>query len=149
MARHDALGVATWFLAWAEGEDAPVSNLKLQKLLYYAQGHCLGLNHAPLFDDRIEAWAHGPVVPTVYHRFKASGSRAIELDAELAASFDWDEYRDVEQLLIRVWNTYGPYDAWALRNRTHGEAPWVKAFAPDERAIEISQASLEAFFTEK
>ncbi len=149
MGTHTALDVATWFLAWAEGEDAPVSNLKLQKLLYYAQGHHLAANHNVLFDDRIEAWAHGPVVPAVYHEFKRCGSGPILFDDRMAAEFDWDDYRDVEKLLIRVWNTYAPYDAWALRNRTHAETPWIEAFSPDERRIEITKDSLEAFFADK
>lgn len=45
-------------------------------------------------------------------------------DAGGPDSFDWDDYRDVEEDLIRVWNTYGQFEAWSLRNRTHREPPW-------------------------
>ena len=64
MAKFRAREIAEWFLAWAEDIEADISNLKLQKLLYYAQGHYLARTGVPLFDDVIQAWAHGPVVPT-------------------------------------------------------------------------------------
>ena len=65
---HTALDVAKWFLTYnkimmdSDGAEY-ISNLKLQKLLYYAQGTFLAVTGFPLFDDAIEAWTHGPVVP--------------------------------------------------------------------------------------
>lgn len=50
--------------------EEPISNLKLQKLLYYMQGFHLAYFDTPLFDDDIEAWMYGPVVPCVYNHFK-------------------------------------------------------------------------------
>ncbi|HSX79064.1 MAG TPA: type II toxin-antitoxin system antitoxin SocA domain-containing protein, partial [Candidatus Saccharimonadia bacterium] len=60
----DCYDVAQYFLAKAD-EDAGdlMSNLKLQKLVYYAQGFALALLDKPLFPQCIEAWIHGPVVP--------------------------------------------------------------------------------------
>jgi uncharacterized phage-associated protein len=52
--------------------------LRVQKLLYYLQGWSLALRGRPLFEERIEAWKLGPVVPEVYHRFKSFGSQVIE-----------------------------------------------------------------------
>lgn len=59
-----ALDVAKYFLFLARNREAgdTISNLKIQKMLYYAQGYSLALFNKPLFDDRIEAWKHGPVV---------------------------------------------------------------------------------------
>jgi uncharacterized phage-associated protein len=51
-----------------------MSNLKLQKLMYYAQGFSLVLFNKPLFPERIEAWIHGPVIPAVYHKYKGYGA---------------------------------------------------------------------------
>ena len=67
--------VAQYFLAKAD-EDAGdlMSNLKLQKLVYYAQGFALVLLEKPLFPERIEAWIHGPVVP---HAISTAGDRAL------------------------------------------------------------------------
>lgn len=128
---HTANDIADWFLAWAEAEDAELSNLKLQKLLYYAQAHHLGQTGTALFGDPIEAWAHGPVVPAIYRKFKRYGKNPIDPDKALPGSFSWDDYRDVEDHLIAVWNTYGKYSAWALREKTHREMPWRETFDHD------------------
>ena len=75
MANHTARQITEWFLAWGEHNDAPLSNLKLQKLLYYAQGHYLGDHAKPLFEDEIEAWVHGPVVRSIYHFLSAQSRK--------------------------------------------------------------------------
>ena len=60
--------IAKYFLAQADEEIGDlISNLKLQKLVYYAQGFYLALHDEALFPEDIEAWTHGPVVPVLYH----------------------------------------------------------------------------------
>src|SRR3990167_3308538 len=54
-----------------------ISNLKLQKLVYYAQGFFLAMHETPLFENDIEAWTHGPVVPELYRQFKEFGRNSI------------------------------------------------------------------------
>ena len=135
-AKYSAMTVAKWFVAWAEAEDADLSNLKLQKLLYYAQGHHLARTGEPLFHETIEAWSHGPVVPQVYRAFKEFGSSDIRLP-ELD-TFRWDQVDpDTADFLILVWNTYGEFAAWRLRNMTHEDAPWKANFKPGERNLHI------------
>jgi len=146
MTKHTARQVADWFLAWSDHNEATVSNLKLQKLLYYAQGHHLGGHGTPLFDDDIEAWAHGPVVRSVYHDLKCYGNGPIDVEVALDDSFDWGDFRDVEDDLMRVWNTYGKYEAWALRNRTHREAPWKSTFEHGTKYLVIPQDAMRDFF---
>ena len=144
---HTANEIADWFIAWAEDEhEATLSNLKLQKLLYYAQGHHLGRTGLPLFPDRIQAWSHGPVVPEIYHRFKKYGRSEISPDDEISDDFNWDDYSDVSRELIQTWNTYGHLSAWSLRDRTHREEPWKKAFN-GERNVVIDADSMKAFFS--
>ena len=58
---------ALYLLSKQDSEEPDISNLKLLKLLYYAQGTFLALYGRPLFNESIEAWLHGPVVPDVYH----------------------------------------------------------------------------------
>lgn len=142
---YPALTIAKWFVAWAEAEDADLSNLKLQKLLYYAQGHHLGAHGTPLFEDPVQAWAHGPVVPNVYHPFKEFGSGDVHLSD--SDPFEWtDVDEDTTDLLIRTWNTYGGYAAWRLRNLTHRERPWANVFDFNERSTVISQDSMRSHF---
>ncbi len=65
-----------------------MSNLKLQKLLYDAQGHYLGGHGQPLFEDPIEAWVHGPVVPSTYYERQRYGSGNVDVHVEVGDDFD-------------------------------------------------------------
>lgn len=145
---YSATTIAKWFVDWANAEDADLSNLKLQKLLYYAQGHHLAVFGQPLFNDKIQAWSHGPVVPDVYHQFKGFKSGSILLNDD--DPFDWDDVDpDTTQFLIKVWNTYGGIAAWKLRNMTHAESPWKDHFTQGEYYTVIPEDEIRAFFLER
>ena len=60
-----------------------LTNMKVNKLVYFAQGHCLSKYGRPLFTEPIEAWPHGPVVPEVYRAYRKYGDRPIEKYDEL------------------------------------------------------------------
>lgn len=128
MAAHTASQVAKWFLAHnriaAEDEGGElISNLKLQKLLYYAQGCFLAVTGEPLFNDNILAWQHGPVVESVYHEYKSNGANGIHFDED----FDPSSFTPAENdLLSEVYDVFGQYSAWKLRNMTHNETPWME-----------------------
>jgi len=99
-----------------------ISNLKLQKLVYYAQGFYLAIFDKPLFVDDISAWTHGPVIPDLYHQYKAYGSNPIPpIDR-----FDTQRLtKDESEMIEEVYEVFGQYSAWKLRNMTHEEAPWL------------------------
>lgn len=135
--------VAEYFIAYSDNEEVDfISNLKLQKLVYYAQGFNLALYDKPLFLERIEAWQHGPVIPNLYHYYKENGSDPIRY----TGIFNPDKY-SAEQLglLNEIYNVYGQFSAWKLRNLTHLEKPWIDAF-DNKYDNEISQESLKEFF---
>jgi uncharacterized phage-associated protein len=98
-----------------------ISNLKLQKLLYYAQGVHLAYFQKPLFEDEIHAWPYGPVVEIVYHNFKNFGSNAIFLSDEMAEP---NLLKPQFQLINRVFSELGQYSGWKLSAMTHDENPW-------------------------
>ena len=132
--------VANYFLALAD-EDAGdlMSNLKLQKLVYYAQGFHLAVFDAPLFPEPIEAWTHGPVVPELYHAYKNYGSGAIPPPV-----VDFSIYSDdLRNLLDEVYRNYAQFSAWRLRNMTHNEPPWVDNVS---RSDEITYEELQDYF---
>lgn len=141
MSRITARDVADYFLASVDEESGDnISNLKLQKLVYYAQGFHLAIHGEPLFDDPIVAWAHGPVVPSLYHAFKDHGAGAIPRPDDFTGS----KYApEVSELLDEVLEVYGQFSAWKLRDMTHDELPW-KSVSPNEL---ISQDSLRDFFS--
>lgn len=143
---YPALTIARWFVAWAEAEEDEVSNLKLQKLLYYAQGHHLARYGRPLFREQVQAWSHGPVVPEAYRAFKRFGAAPLELTE--SDNFSWDDVdADTAQFLGEVWNTYGGYSAGRLRNMTHDESPWRDNWrGDDDRGAVISVGDMQAYF---
>ncbi|WP_208932366.1 Panacea domain-containing protein [[Haemophilus] ducreyi] len=59
-----------YFLSQCNSEENGdlISNLKIQKLVYYAQGFSLAINNKPLFSEKIQAWTHGPVTPELYNK---------------------------------------------------------------------------------
>lgn len=119
-----------------------ITNLKLQKLLYYLQGYHLAFFDAPFFDDTIEAWTYGPVVPDVYHRFKDNKSLAIELEDEAIEEIDFKP--KVQNMFEQVMKEYGKFSAIRLMEMTHMEKPWKEAFKKPTRII--SKKTMKSFF---
>ncbi|WP_340124450.1 Panacea domain-containing protein [Methylobacter svalbardensis] len=105
-----------------KNEGDGISNLKLQKLVYYAQGFYSAIFNKPLFNNDIAAWAHGPVVPDLYHAYKQHGSNRIPVPV----GFDRSSLNSEEiELVEEVFEVFGQYSAWKLRNMTHEESPWL------------------------
>ena len=98
-----------------------ISNLKLQKLLYYMQGFHLAYFNAPFFNEPIEAWTFGPVVPVVFQEFKRYKQRAIN-PANYSDELVLTE--DEQQLFDMVYGEYNRFSAVTLMNMTHNEGPW-------------------------
>src|SRR5690625_1686548 len=148
MSLHNARSIANWFMAWAgDVEEADISNLKIQKLLYYAQGEHYAETGQPLFSDDFQAWAHGPVVPSVYRDLKKWQGSPIDVDEALPDDYDCSDYRDVEEELLKVWNTIGIYSAWSLRNITNNSAPLRDGFRHDNRNAGNSKGAIKSFLT--
>lgn len=119
----DTRDVAKCFLFLDDANDGEgITNLKLQKLVYYAQGFFGAIFETPLFNDNIEAWTHGPVTPELYHAYKAFGAERITYDGD----FNNDSLTAEEYGLIdEIYSVFGQFSAWKLRDMTHGEAPWL------------------------
>ena len=121
--------IASYFIQLANETGSFISNLKLQKLVYYAQAWHLALQEAPLFDTDFQAWIHGPVVPELYQKYKSFGWEPIIENAKPNLS------PDVQKFLAEVADEYFALDAYELEQMTHIEPPWNRArgvIAPDE-----------------
>jgi len=135
--------VANYFLM--KGEDAGdlISNLKLQKLAYYAQGFSLALLGKPLFGEQVEAWMHGPVVPELYHKYKEQGNQGLVASESVdLGKFSADE----QELLDEVFKVYGQFSAWKLRNMSHEELPWQSTYVEGESSKAIPHEVMNDFF---
>lgn len=141
---YKALDIAKKLIFKAQ-EDEPnggerLTNLKLQKLLYYQQGYHLAVFGTPLFSEPIEAWMYGPVVPVVYDEYSRYGSAVLPEEACPICLTD-----DEESLFNEVYDSYRDFSAIGLMNRTHSERPWVES-CPHDRGTVISCASMETYF---
>ncbi|MGP8235318.1 MAG: Panacea domain-containing protein [Limisphaerales bacterium] len=133
--------VADYFLAQQNAEAGDlISNLKLQKLLYYAQGLHVASEKRPLFADKIHAWKHGPVVPSVYHKFKKFGCKSLPLPKGFDPLVIPVRAR---KFLDEVYKVYGQFSAWKLREMTHEEPPFLAAASDNG---EITLASMAEYF---
>jgi len=110
--------VANYFIWLANETGSFISNLKLQKLVYYAQAWHLALSNTPLFPEDFEAWIHGPVIPELYQKYKRFGWQPILEDAKPELP------QDVQEFLDEVAQEYFACDAYELEQMTHVEAPW-------------------------
>lgn len=122
----DCLNLARYFIirAYEDGIEADMTNMKLQKLLYYAQSLHLALYDEPFFGEEIQAWRYGPVCPPAYRfysEFEASQLPIPSKESLLQLP------SDKQELLEEVWGYFGGYHAYRLSNMTHGEFPWKKA----------------------
>ena len=109
-----------------------MSHKKLQKLLYYAYCWVLALLNDSLdnldlrlFDERIEAWVHGPVIPRVYGMYKCFGGTDIPQEKDNLLSPEFSE--EVKDILNQVWDVYGKYTGNQLETISHKELPWICA----------------------
>lgn len=135
---HD---VAKYILA----KRGSMSTWKLQKLVYYSQAWHLVWRDDPLFTERIEAWANGPVVRALYDRHRGRFS-VEDWDGNAAALSD-GERKTVDAVL----SSYGDLTGRQLSFLTHSEVPWREArggLAPTARSdAEISLSSMLAFYS--
>jgi uncharacterized phage-associated protein len=101
-----------------------MTNMKVQKLLYYTQSLYLALFDEPLFDDEIQAWRYGPVCPPAYRFYSKFESEQLPIpDATDLLQIS----EDVQNLLDEVWEYFGELHAYYLSDMTHLEFPWKKA----------------------
>ena len=161
-----ALEIATWFLLKnnaevreheATNDDYEVyegiTHLKLQKLLYYAQGISLGMYGRPLFEEKIEAWQHGPVVKEIYGYFSVFGRKNIEMnmDEEKEKIINKIENnKAVSEVLNLTYDNFAIYTAWQLRQMTHeDDTPWDITQRTKGLGKEIDNKLIEQYFREE
>lgn len=143
--KYSAIDIANWFLNENRkqmnfGDSEFITNLKLQKLLYYAQGCYLAQNDESLIKEDFLAWEHGPVIRKIYNKFRIFGSNGIQYEEDYDDKLD----EDTKVLLKKVYDRFGQYTAWKLRDMTHQETPWKET----ERNHVIDKMIIQNYFKE-
>ncbi len=133
-----ALAVANAFINFALAENIEVTNMKLQKLVFFAHGWYMGNTSKALIEESFKVWKWGPVIPSLYHRFRDYGSNNI---TSIGFSYSLEKVEhgyifkketpflknptEIMPFLKDVWDVYKNYTAIQLSNITHYEgSPW-------------------------
>ena len=112
-----------------------LTNLKLQKLLYYSQAWNLAERGEPLFEEDFQAWVHGPVLPTQYRRFRDFQWKPLLVEVEAPRVVGV-----IKRHLEEIIDVFGTETAVSLELMTHRERPWIAArgnLAPDANSNAI------------
>lgn len=146
---YKAMDVANYIINKSIDLEKPVSNLKLQKLLYYVQATSLvNGDERGMFEEDISAWKYGPVVEDVYHKFKMyanmpirnkSTVRGVDVLEDLFSEKKYDPYDVIlekdKELIDRVIFSYIDYSALDMVRKTHTEQPWKESFEKGQHCI--------------
>ncbi len=137
--------VVAYIIRWAQDRGEPLTNLKLQKLAYYAQAWFLAISNKRLFDGEFQAWVHGPVQPALYQSYKNYKWKPITgrpNDPKLTAA--------IAKHIDNVLEVYGGRGAYELERMTHAEKPWIEArgnLPPDKDSKNvISEATMRKYY---
>jgi uncharacterized phage-associated protein len=122
MAITTASEIADYFIYVANDTGSFISNLKLQKLVYYAQAWHLALYDTPLFDEDFEAWVHGPVIPSLFEEYKKFRWTPILKHVEKPKFSP-----ELEEFLEEITEVYFIREGLELEMMTTREAPWLEA----------------------
>lgn len=139
---YKAIDVANTILKIGCEHNISISNMKLQKLLYYAQGWFLAVNDEPLFEEDFKRWAFGPVCPPVYNKFKKYEANPIPC---LSPKGGIIEDESVNKFLRKIVGSYGKHSAVQLSEISHTEKPWLET-PPYETML---KDKIAAFFCKK
>lgn len=154
--------IADWFIARSRAElrlddsAEPITNMKLNKLMYFAQGIYLALYNERLFDDEFYAFEHGPIVGKIHDKYKGKDIPELndyisdERAVQLANNYDWIlSDKKAAEVLDATWQKYGKYTASYLRKLTHDDrGPWAKVYNKDQTWILMDDHDIEKYFEE-
>jgi uncharacterized phage-associated protein len=145
--------IADYFIAFSNDTGNLITNLKLQKLMYYAQAWHITIFNEPLFDKDFEAWVHGPVLADLYHEYKSFKWHPIERE-DLEDKFKIIESqldKELKEFMEELCDEYFGLTAYELERLTHSEAPWKNArsgLTPDQSSSEeISRDDMKDFYS--
>lgn len=154
---YKAMDVACAIVNFANEIGHPISNLKLQKILYFVQGYYMQMKRVPFFDDEIEAWPYGPVVLNVYEQFQQYGANFIPSTYGYSTfSFEDLEFKENQytesvfskedlSFIKSVVKKLNKYTASQLVTITHAQDPWKNAIKHGNRTI-INKNSISEYF---
>lgn len=142
---YRVLDIARYVIERSRDTDKTISNLKLQKILYFIQAEFLVTKNQPCFAEEIQAWDFGPVVPDVYYAYRVFGSANIPCIGKSRVSQIISS--EDKKILNGIIDECSKYSASELVEITHNQSPWGKAYKPGQNN-EITPESIKKYFGE-
>lgn len=133
-----AIDIAKYLLYKANQDGEVITNLKMQKLLYYAQAWYLVNFKRPLFEDKIEAWSFGPVIKSVYQKYKEFIHMPIiyyDKKGKILKKFSKKD----QEFLNEFYNKFINYTAHDLVSLSHSEEPFIEAYKSSPNIISLER----------
>ena len=143
MENYSALDVAKYIISKCTQDGCSISNLQLQKILYFCQGEFYKNHNIPLFKDDIEAWQYGPVIPKVYDRYCAYGASKI-YEKNLASILKDPDKEELDPIIEK----YRSMKIWDLVDETHKVGtPWAEVYKDNEINQIIPKDMIKNYFS--
>lgn len=159
MPKMKALDVARYLIAKSDNVGDPITNKKLQKLLYYVKAWGLAYFSDGVIEEQFQAWVHGPVCPIVYQNFRQFGYNPLTIEYNGLDSSKFikkfkekhkDEERKVD-FIDAVFKKYAVLSSLQLEMLSHKEQPWIEArgdLSPIENGNGIiSEESMRTYYS--
>ena len=140
---RSAKDVSLYVIDWGHKHHSEITNLRLQKLLYFIQGENIRANNPRLIEDNFYAWKLGPVIPSVYEEYRIYSSFVIPhfVVKELPVFGERDQ-----EVIEYTLEAYSQYSTWDLVNLTHSQAPWKYSYEIFGNSALIPYESIERYF---
>lgn len=139
----DCRNVSDYIIIKYNQKNQSITNLRLQKILYYVQGYFYKFFDVPAFDSDIYCWSYGPVVIDAYYQYNIHGNHDITIPEnehfEILNTINSKQYRD---LINKVVEASMSLSVIQLVNKTHAESPWANS----TRRSKISNGSIYSYF---
>lgn len=154
---HSPLVIANEFIRRAQEERRTLTHMQLQKLVYLAHGWCLAVTGNPLIEDEFEAWEFGPVERKLYQALRRYGSGPVRHlikwgddtpipDDDLPEDAYEELLPQENEVIDKVWETYGKFPAYQLSALTHQQGtPWTLVYERG-RNRSVSNTAIQEYF---
>lgn len=140
---YDVLDVCQFIVAYCNDKNYSITNLRLQKMLYFMQLYFLDIKGKLCFKNPLEAWQLGPVSPDAYFTYCSNGANEIPnypVENNKVSPIGKDDQEIIKAVLDKV----SQFSTWQLVDITHHQMPWKKNYLPYARN-EIPSKDLKIF----
>ena len=136
MLKYDALDIAKYIIRWCDKNKLRITNLQLQKILFFIQKESIRKRGYGIFSNRIEAWQYGPVVPDVFYQFAGFGAMKLVLYEDLFSDTSPkdiidDKSKEIIEEILREYIHVSPWDLVAKSHVSNGA--WFNSISMGEK----------------